>query len=227
MKIKAIAALCKKSKCVFLIDKLGDEYTTQWAGDGKALYPLINIPYVETDNLCAIFEYTTKQQEDFMIRHTNLPTHISLEDTDPTEKMLQKENISISYDGRLLKPLHTSKGIVFIDCKYFSPLSDILSSMELYERINTSGQAYIVAKVGFLLFAVIMPYDALNETFVMAIERLSKESRIAFDRKEREKAEYTRNEPKQQTMDYQGNTVDAITGEIIETGEVNQNENSI
>ena len=73
MKIKQIAALCKKSKCIFLYDKEGEKYSSQWVGDGKAIYPLINIPYMETDNLCTIFESTEKQQNDFMIRHAGTP----------------------------------------------------------------------------------------------------------------------------------------------------------
>lgn len=225
MKIKSIAAICKKRKCVFLYDKKGEDYTSQWVSDGSAIYPIINIPYMETDNLCTIFEFTEKQQKDFMIRHAAIPEGISLEDTDYTEKILQSDNISISYAGRLLKPLYTSKGMIFIDSNYLSPLVDIWSIMELYERTAQSGQTYIVAKSGFLLYAVIMPYEVLNETFLKAVEKLACECRIAYDRKENSRIEAMKKEPQQQAIVIDGGMVDQETGEIMEMVETDGESN--
>lgn len=224
MKIKAIASICKKSKCVFLYDQPGEDYVAQWVGDGKALYPIVNVPYMETDNLCTIFEYTDKQQNDFVIRHAGIPDNISIENTDPTEKAIQSENIQISYGGRMLKPLHSSKGLIFIDTMYLSPLADIRSIMQFFERTTSGGVPYIVVKAGFLIHAVIMTYDAINETFVKIIEKLSRESRIAYNRKEYEKNIIVRTEPTQQTMNFNGDIVDTDTGEIIETLEEEENQ---
>jgi hypothetical protein len=230
MKIKTIAAICKKSECLYLYDKTGSNgYVSQWVGDGMAIYPIVNIPYMETDNVCTIFEFTEKQLEKFLIRHTEVPEGICIDDTDRTEINLSNENLSIAYAGRILKPLQTSKGLVFIDSKYLSPLADIWNIMELYERTTQSGQTYIAAKAGFILYAVIMPYNALNETFVTQVEKLARQCRVAYDKKETARIAAAENEPQQQSIICDGKMVDTNTGEIledIETEEQEENENA-
>ncbi len=69
------------------------------------------------------------------------------------------------YDGRDLLPLETSAGISFIQEKYLAPL-DSLEYMQLFERRSTDGGLYIVAKVGMIIQAVIMPMNLPNETFM-------------------------------------------------------------
>lgn len=220
MKIKSVAAICKKSECLFLYDKEDSRANvSQWVGDGMGVYPITNIPYMETDNVCTIFEFTEKQLEKFLIRHTGIPEGICFDDTDRTEKILSNENLSIAYAGRILKPLLTSKGLVFIDSKYLSPLADIWNIMELYERTTPGGQTYIAAKAGFLLYAVIMPYNALNDTFVIQIEKLARQCRIAFDKKEAVRIAAAEKEPQQQSIMFDGKAVDTDTGEILDSEE--------
>ena len=219
MKIKSVAAICKKSECLFLYDRESTGNVSQWVGDGVAIYPIVNIPYMETENICTIFEFTEKQLEKFVIRHTGAPEGICLEDVDRTEKILSNENLSIAYAGRILRPLLTSRGLVFIDTKYLSPLADIWNIMELYERTMPSGKTYIAVKAGFLLYAVIMPYNALNETFVTQIEKLTRQCRITFDRMEAVRKAAEANEPQQQSIMFAGKAVDPSTGEILEETE--------
>ena len=106
--------------------------------------------------------------------------------------------------------------MIFIDSKYLSPLSDVISMVELFERTTSGGKPYIAAKVGFLLYGIIMPYDAINETFVKVIERMGHECRLAFEKKERERVESINNEPQQQAIKIEGCPVDPVTGEILE-----------
>ena len=58
---------------------------------------------------------------------------------------------SIVYSGKTLKPLQTRRGLVFIESRYLSPVSDVLDVLELYERVTPFGAPYIVAKAGFLI----------------------------------------------------------------------------
>lgn len=225
MKIKSIAAICKKSECLFLYDKhCSNDYVSQYVGDGMAVYPIVNIPYMETDNVCTIFEFTEKQLEKFVIRHTGIPEGICIEDTDRTEKILSNENISIAYAGRVLKPLQTSKGLVFIDSKYLSPLADVQNIMELYERTTPGGQTYIAAKAGFILYAIIMPYNALNDTFVLQVEKLARLCRTAFDKAEAARIATAEREPQQQSMMFDGKQIDPDTGEILDSEETEEQE---
>ncbi|MEY8575677.1 hypothetical protein AALD01_15100 [Oscillospiraceae bacterium 21-37] len=78
------------------------------------------------------------------------PEGINFEDTDANEKMIERDNLSIIFSGHTLKPLQTRRGLVFIQSRYLSPVSDVLDVLELYERFTPNGTPYIVAKAGFL-----------------------------------------------------------------------------
>lgn len=130
---------------------------------------------------------------------------------DANEKPVEREAISIAYSGRTLKPLQTRRGLVFIESRYHSPVSDILDVLELYERITPHGTPYIVAKAGFLLQAVIMPYDVISQQFVDNLKRLTEQCVLSLDLREREKELARAAEPEQYSLN-----VDPATGEIVE-----------
>lgn len=142
------------------------------------------------------------------------------ENYDANEKPVEREAISIAYSGKTLKPLQTRRGLVFIENRYLSPVSDILDVLELYERITPRGTPYIVAKAGFLLQAVIMPYDVISQQFVDNLKRLTEQCVLSLDLREREKALAHAAEPEQYSLN-----VDPATGEIVEgENEVADNE---
>lgn len=227
MKIKSIAAICKKSKSVLLCDM--PEYNgsiDQWVGDGSALYPLHNIPYMGTENICTIFEFTDNDMEKSFIRHCNVPAEINFHDIDPKERIINPPKMSIVCSGLVLKPLQTSQGLVFIDSKYLSPLADInFRALELYERVTKSGQIYIAAKNGLLLLAIIMPLDTINDIFLEQIETLARECRVSYERKEAANRKAAMNEPQQISLD--GRKVDSGTGEILPEEADNEQEDEI
>ena len=152
----------------------------------------------------------------------DLPAGISFEDTDETERHVEREGISIIYSGRTLKPIRTTRGLVFIESRYLSPVADVLDVLELYERRTAEGTPYIVAKAGFLLQAVIMPYDVINQQFVESLQDLTRECEFALSEKERREREardhFTATEPEQFALN-----VDPNTGEIVEGSEVADN----
>lgn len=98
----------------------------------------------------------------------------------------------------------------------------MLDVLELYERRTTDGAPYIVAKAGFLLQAVIMPYDVINQQFVESLQALTRECEFALSEKERREREahdhFTATEPEQFALN-----VDPNTGEIVEGSEVADN----
>ena len=75
------------------------------------------------------------------------------------------------------------------------------------------GTPYIVAKAGFLLQAVIMPYDVISQQFVDNLKRLTEQCVLSLDLREREKALARAAEPEQYSLN-----VDPATGEIVEEG---------
>ena len=125
-----------------------------------------------------------------------------------------------------MKPIRTTRGLVFIESRYLAPVADVLDVLELYERRTTDGAPYIVAKAGFLLQAVIMPYDVINQQFVESLQDLTRECEFSLSEKERREREardrftfhFTATEPEQFALN-----VDPNTGEIVEGSEVADN----
>lgn len=216
MKIKNIAAICKKNKSVVLFERYDSngEVALQYIGDGGAVYPVVGLPTLDKESVLTIFDIPEKQREDWYVRSTGIPEGISLDDVDETEKPVEREAISIVYSGKTLKPLRTRRGLVFIESRYLSPVSDVLDVLELYERITPSGTPYIVAKAGFLLQAVIMPYDVINQQFVGKLEELTRQCAISLDLRKQEAERANADAPEQYSLN-----VDPETGEIIGEGD--------
>lgn len=108
MKIKTLAALCKKAGVFYLYDRITDdgEVAEQWLGNGGAVYPLHGLPYMQENNLFTLFDITDKQQDKIYFRHEHLPTTaINFEDVDPKESILDREKLTIGHAGRVLRPL--------------------------------------------------------------------------------------------------------------------------
>ena len=176
MKIKNIAAICKKNKYAVIYERYTEGGgVVQYIGDGAAAYPVTGLPALDKESLLTIFDVPEKQREDWFVQVAGIPSEISFEDMDANEKPVEREAISIAYSGKTLKPLQTRRGLVFIESRYLSPVSDILDVLELYERITPGGTPYIVAKAGFLLQAVIMPYDVISQQFVDNLKRLTEQ----------------------------------------------------
>lgn len=188
MKIKSIAAICKKNKQVVLFNRYSDSGTiSQYIGDGNAVYPISGLPELDEESILTIFDVPEKQREDWLVQYRDIPEGISFEDTDATEKIIEQGNLSIVYSGKTLKPLQTRRGLVFIESRYLSPVSDVLDVLELYERVTPFGAPYIVAKAGFLLQAVIMPCDVISAQFVQRLQELTRQCAVSLDLREQER----------------------------------------
>lgn len=120
MKIKNIAAICKKNKYAVIYERYGESGgVIQYIGDGAAAYPVTGLPALDKESLLTIFDVPEKQREDWFVQVAGIPSEISFEDMDANEKPVEREAISIAYSGKTLKPLQTRRGLVFIE----SPLS--------------------------------------------------------------------------------------------------------
>ena len=182
MKLKKVVALCNKAKGFRLFDKLDSTgEITQWLGDGYAIYPLIGLPILDEETLCAVFDISEKQRENIVVRRSEMPEAVNVDDTDPAERVLSDDDFSIIYGGAELQPLKTRNGITFIQRKYLAPLEDVLDMVQLYERVTPDGQSYIAAKAGLLIAAVIFPYKVVNEKFVTRLEEITRECRRVLD----------------------------------------------
>lgn len=154
--------------------------------------------------------YALAERGYWLVRYRDIPEGISFEDTDATEKIIEQGNLSIVYSGKTLKPLQTRRGLVFIESRYLSPVSDVLDVLELYERVTPFGAPYIVAKAGFLLQAVIMPCDVISAQFVQRLQELTRQCAVSLDLREQERERQAAAESAGQFK------VDPETGAIIE-----------
>lgn len=123
MKIKSIAAICKKNKNIVIFERYSDDgdILTQYIGDGSAVYPVVGLPQLDKESLLTIFDVPEKDRDNYFVKTLGVPAGISFEDTDETERHVEREGISIIYSGRTLKPIRTTRGLVFIESRYLSP----------------------------------------------------------------------------------------------------------
>lgn len=78
--------------------------------------------------------------------------------------------------------------VLFIDEKYLAPLENTRDYIEVYERTGEDGRIYFAVKSGFMLLAIVLPYDAINELFVNGLKELSQQCEIAlFNKRTQEK----------------------------------------
>ena len=120
MKIKSIAAICKKNKNIAIFERYSDDgdILTQYIGDGSAVYPVVGLPQLDKESLLTIFDVPEKDRDNYFVKTLGVPVGISFEDTDETERHVEREGISIIYSGRTLKPIRTTRGLVFIESRY-------------------------------------------------------------------------------------------------------------
>ena len=184
MKLKKVGAICNAGGCYYLINQTDadGENVYQWLGDGRSAYPLVGLPVMDVENICAMFDITEKKREKLIMRQMDAPDTMNWEDTDPLERQIGDPKLCVRYDGRDLLPLETTAGITFIQEKYLLPL-DGLEYMRLYERRGTDGGLYIVAKIGMILQAVIMPRDLPDKNFLELLNDLTSQCQDAMRRR--------------------------------------------
>lgn len=216
MKLKKVGAICNASGFYYLMNQkdAAGEIVGQWLGDGKAAYPLVGLPVMDTENICAMFDITDKKRGKLVMRQLDAPDTMNWEDTDRLELELDDPKLCVRYDGRDLLPLKTLEGVTFIQEKYLLPM-DNQDYMRLYERRSRGGGVYIVAKIGMMIQAVIMPTTLPDEDFMNLLENLTSRCRDAMRRKKfsplRDSAMEQEDGPLFQ--------VDENTGEVVGEGE--------
>ncbi len=191
MKLKKVAALCAKLGTFRLFDEVGEdgEFIRQWLGDGRSAYPLSGLPVLYEENLCAMFDITEKKQKKCFFTRKPMPESLDMADYTSGELALNDEWPTVEHNGYVVKPLSTNDDMLFIQTAYLSPLEDMADYLRFYERVDTTGQKYIVAKNGMEIAAIIMPMDTIRLGFVEKLEALAYKCRVAVERQEERERE--------------------------------------
>ncbi len=172
MILKNLAAICNAHKRIFLYEGR-KRSSVQWAGDGKAFYPLHGIPELDSDTIQTIFSVPEKQRSKYDIQVKALPGLDFQDVPDRGEVQLRPEELSIGYEDAVLYPVRTRRGLMFYNPIYLKPLNDKLGAIEMYERETSTGVIYFAAKAGAFLEAIIMPEDVNEEKLLRKLQDLT------------------------------------------------------
>lgn len=214
MKLKKVGAICNAAERYYLYDVRDEDGETvrQWLGDGSAAYPLAGLPYMEMENVCTMYDLAEKKQDKCFMRHDEAPKGMNWEDAAVGERQLEEPKLCVRYEGRDMLPLRTSEGITFIQEKYLAPL-DNLEYMQLFERRTEGGGVYIVAKIGLLVQAVIMPTNIVNDDFMDRLDDLADQCRVVLRKRQDLSREREYAESGEQGTLFR---VDDSTGEVLD-----------
>lgn len=178
MEIKKIIGLCKKSGTLRMFLNEG----AQWISDGYALYPLFDFPIFNEENICKCYDISAKKAEKMHISFSyDLPQAFDYRDN--TEDETQCVRGAPIFGG--LVPITTSQGLEFIQSKYLTPFADCDDAMlYVFERTNATGTRYFVIKDGYMLVAIVLPYDCINEGFVKRLKDICEQCEISLFNKQ-------------------------------------------
>lgn len=184
MKIKKIVDICRREGVARIYD---DEKEVQWLSCGYACYPLYEVPELSEDEFFTVFDFSVKQREETIFERAEFPLYLSTKDFFPGELLCEKLSPNIPFGSKLLIPFKTTSGIKFLDSEYLAPLADE-TEIEVYVREPANGEPYFAVKVGMCLRAIIMPFNAINKSFVDNIAKIYSLCKNALYNKEAEEA---------------------------------------
>ena len=118
-----------------------------------------------------------------------MPESLDVADYTSGELALNDEWPTVEHNGYAIKPLSASDDMLFIQTAYLAPLEDMADYLRFYERVDNTGQKYIVAKNGMEIAAIIMPLDTIKLGFVEKLEALAYKCRVAVERQEERERE--------------------------------------
>ncbi len=180
MKNKKIIDLCKKRRCIYLFNDEKNNF--QWISDGAAIYPMLDMPTLNEQYICKMYDISDSQSDKITFRlNDKMPDTLNFEDTDVTEAQTKILDISIIVDGTTLLPIMTESGLLFIQNQYLMPFADVpKNEIQIYTRKSTTGQTVFAVKIGLLLYAIVYPYEIIRAEFVKKIEQLYNASQVAL-----------------------------------------------
>lgn len=169
MKLGKVGALCKGAKHFVIYNVTGG----QWISDGSAIYPLVDLPRFDEDNVYTLFDIPEDKRGKVLYEEkSGLPWGISISDSVPDEAEVQHTFIGITYRGAVYSPVKGRGGILFIDRKYLAPFSDDIT---IFERFYpNSDRSYLAVKRGMLLEGIISPSDIATKELAQTLIAVGK-----------------------------------------------------
>ena len=173
MKIKKLAAICKKHKRAIIYERqiAGTEKVQQLISDGSAAYPVFGLPRLTKESLLTIFDVEQSEWDMWHVSVYDDPKDEYYQDVMKGEQQLERFYQPIVINGKLIKSVMLNGQTVFFDDAYLNPVRDEKDIL-YYGRILDNGSPLITVKSGMFLQAVIMPYKIEDETWIKRMEEM-------------------------------------------------------
>lgn len=184
MKFSKIAALAKREKTAIL---MRDADGVQWLGTGSAAYMLGGVPPLDTDTVLTVMGVPEDKKSTWFSVEKEDKGKL-LENDVPGEEEVTADNagISVIYGGKLLMPIYTMMGMVWIDVELLAPTDRKEAGYRrFFIRCMENGTRVVAVKEGLVLTAVIMECRIESNDLADALDTLAGRYRLQKAMEER------------------------------------------
>lgn len=169
MKIKDIAALCKRRKILYIVTEQGEQ---QYIGDAAAMYKISGLPILSGDEYMTLFDLKPKERDKMTVLHDSV-SPLDMSDYAADEQQAEAAYFTFCYGERVLMPLKAGDKLLLIEQKYLKPVADEQEYQTFWVRRDRNGNRYIVIKNGMLATAAVMPFSINDSGFVQRVYDLA------------------------------------------------------
>lgn len=184
MKFSKIAALAKREKTAIL---MRDADGVQWLGTGSAAYMLEGMPPLDTDTVLTVMGVPEDKKAHGSLWKKRIRENC-LKMTFRARKRLRADNagVSVIYGGKLLMPIYTMMGMVWIDAELLAPTDRKEAGYRrFFIRCMENGTRVVAVKEGLVLTAVIMECRIESNDLADALDTLAGRYRLQKTMEER------------------------------------------
>lgn len=181
MKFSKIAALAKRAKTAIL---MRDADGVQWLSIESAAYKLDGMPLLDGDTVLTVLGVPSESREKWLAVERDGAEKL-LENDAPGELEITADDagVSIIYGGKLLAPIYTMEGMLWIDAELLAPTDKKEPGYRrFFLRERENGGRMIAVKEGMILTAIIMEYSMRKSALPCALEMLAGRCRMEWDR---------------------------------------------
>ena len=176
MKIKKAFETCKKQGIIYIFRNELDE---QYLSDGSAIYPVFDLPILNEDYICRLYDITDSQRNKIVFNIFKGMPEINVSDSSEIETPAAMWDITLNYNGTTIIPIATDEGVMFINSIYFKPFADMpQNEMQITKRVDERATPYFCIKFGLLAYGFIYPTKIVDIEFVEKIKKLYEQSKI-------------------------------------------------
>lgn len=175
MKIKKAFEICKKQGVIRIYR---NDYDEQYLSDGVAIYPIFELPNLNEDYICRLYDITDSQREKIAFDIVKGIPGVDVSDSTDDETPAKIWDLSLSYNGAIITPVTTDEGVMFINQLYLKPFAAMpKNDMHITKRV-CGNMRYFCIKFGMLAYGFIAPMSIVSKDFVEKLERLYQQSKI-------------------------------------------------